>query len=274
MSAKTPPPPPELAGAARARWLQIARELQKRGPVDVELLAAYCQLWARWRQAEDGIAKTSQLVRNSRGHTVPNPLIAIARDAAAQLRALEGRLGLDAAASSADAGPDASAAGELLTRRELAARLKVHMMTVTKWEQDGMPTAERGRKGKASKYRELEVRGWLAQRETQAKGGDPAASVAIERARKERAQAMESEQRYQMRAGKLLPADEVERRWGDDVKAIKARILACPAMIADRLARAFTLGGVTGLEAELEVAMHELLVDLADAERVITRTDT
>ena len=156
---------------------------------------------------------------------------------------------------------------ETLTRRDLAAVFGVHMQTVTKWEQDGMPVAARGRKGVASGYREAEVRAWLKAREDIAKR-DGTVDVAKERARKERAQAIESEQRVAIKAGQFLPVEEVEKAWGFERDAIRAAILNTYTQ-ADRVHRAGTLEGVAGIEATLRDMAHELLRELSDEDRAL-----
>jgi phage terminase Nu1 subunit (DNA packaging protein) len=160
----------------------------------------------------------------------------------------------------------ATAKSSLLTRRQLAAALTVHMQTVTKWEQAGLPIAKAGRKGKPSLYREADVRAWLAARELAAKTSG-VVDVAQERARKERARAILDEQLYQQRAGQLLPAVDVERIWNAEVQAVRAAILATYTTQADRVHRAAILEGVTGVENELKAIAHELLRELAEPTR-------
>jgi len=154
----------------------------------------------------------------------------------------------------------------LITRRELAARLGCHMQTITKHEREGLPIAERGRKGKASRYREVDVRAWLAMRE--------AAATAVgyldmmqERARKERAQAILAEQTFSMRARELLPREEVERIWGAEVAAVRAKLLAWPTTLADRVHRAALVEGVDGVERAVRAAVTDALTELAAPDR-------
>lgn len=154
------------------------------------------------------------------------------------------------------------ASAGLLTRRELAAARGVHMQTVTKWEQDGMPVAERGRAGKPSRYRQRDVNAWLKAREKKADQSGMA-FVAQERARKERAQAVLAEQTFQMRAGTLIAADEVEKAWAAEVAAVRAKLLAWPSTVADQLFRAATLEGLPGVEHVLLVAVHDVLGELS-----------
>lgn len=151
----------------------------------------------------------------------------------------------------------------LLTRRELAEQLGVHMQTVTKWEREGLPVAERGRKGKPSLYSEIQARAWLQVREDAAQTGQTL-DLARERANKERWQAALAEQTFQTRARRLLPADEVERVWGATVAAVRAKVLATYTASADRVHRAGTLEGVSGVETALKQIAHEILRELAE----------
>lgn len=266
-------PPAGLAGEALVRWRAVVGPLEQRGPIDVDLLTTYCQVWARWRQAEAALAKTGQLVRNKSGQPVASPLISVSSQAGAQVRALEKQLGLEQSKRDAAAADEAAGArrrrggkkGEAphLTRRELAERLEVHMQTVTKWERDGMPIAVRGAKGRASYYDEAEVRAWRQLRDESARGAGGATDLQADRARKERAQAALAEQAYQIRMRDLLPREEVEQAWAAEVAAVRARLLALPTTLADRVHRAATTEGVSGVEQVLADAVRDALRELA-----------
>lgn len=267
-----PPPSPDhrsaLARLADERWQQVHPRLAARGDVDEAQLRVYCQTWARWRQAEDTIASAGQVVRSASGRPMVSPLVAIANQAARAVQQLEARLGLAAVEAAAADEPRADAgAGALLSRRELATRMRVHMMTVTKWERDGLPIAHRGRRGKASYYRESEVRAWLAAREAKANGSHH--DVAQQRARKELAQAIEAEQRVAVRAGALVAREEVERAWAAEVAAVRTILLAWPSTLADRLHTVALTEGPVGIETTLVEAVHDLLRELADPNRAV-----
>lgn len=151
---------------------------------------------------------------------------------------------------------------KLITRRELAQNLHVVMGTVTKWEQAGMPVEEPGRKGKPSLYSEPAVRKWLSDREkAAAKNG--VVDVARERARKEKAQAILAEQTIAMRAGDLLRRLEAEKAWAAEVMAIRAKFMAWPATVGDRLARSAILKGADAFKLALKEEIHGLLAELA-----------
>lgn len=224
--------------------------LARRGPVDVETLRAYCQMWARWREAENGIDAAGQLTRTG-GRMVASPLIRIANQSAAQVRMLEDRLGLSVAVTES---------GDVVDRRTLAGIFGVHMMTVTKWERDGMPILERGRRGKPSQYSRSAVATW---REGRANVGETVDAVR-ERARKDRAQAILAEQAHAIRNRDLVSVVEVEKVWAGIVAAVRTRLLALPATLSDRLYRVSTLEGVAGVERELDLSMREVLRELAE----------
>lgn len=263
---RAPRPPADLKPDAKARWTAVYPTLRARGPVDLALLRTYCQVWGRWREAEDGIAKAGQLTKGPGGRIVASPLLDVSQKASLQVQALERRLGLGLPGP--DTGPSAGeSGGGLITRRELAERLGQHPMTITKWERDGMPIAQRGARGRPSFYSEADVRAWKDARDERALDRPGHVDVAQQRARKERAQAVLAEQTYQARQRELLPVAEVERAWNAEVQAVRAAILATYTTQADRLHRVAILDGVSGLEAELKELAHALLRELANHDR-------
>lgn len=150
-----------------------------------------------------------------------------------------------------------------VTRRQLAEALGVHMMTVTKWERQGLPVAERGRRGKPSLYKLEDVQAWISARDETAAGKTGDLDPIQEKARRDHWQAVLAEQTYQVRRRELLPASEVEKIWGSEVAAIRAKLLALPVTFADRLHRAATLEGLAGVERVLQAAVRDVLRQLA-----------
>lgn len=150
-----------------------------------------------------------------------------------------------------------------VTRRQLAELLGVHMMTITKWEREGLPVEQCGRKGKPSLYREAEARAWLAAREEAAKQPGGALDVAQERARKEHWQALLAEQTHRARERELLPRHEVEKEWAAEVAAVRTKLLAWRTTLSDRLTRVAVLEGEAGVERVLEQAVREVLTELS-----------
>lgn len=154
---------------------------------------------------------------------------------------------------------------DLLTRVDLADALNVHPMTITKWERQGMPIQERGRRGKPSMYSESAVRSWRAERDEAARNGGILDAVQ-ERARKDRAQSLLAEQTLAIRARDLVPKDEVERAWSAEVAAVRTKLLAWPSTLSNRVFRAGTLDGLEGVERELQSAVEEALNELSAME--------
>lgn len=262
------PPPAKLTGAAAERWASVYPELAGRGPVDAERLASYCQAWARWRAAEDAIAKLSetnplggQLTKGAGGRVTKSPLVGIANQNALAVRQLEQQLGLG------EAGPAPADGGGLYTRFDLAPRLKtpahpngVHPQTIVKWEKEGCPVARRGRRGIPSLYSEADVRAWLQAREASAPGG--ATDLIRERANKERWQGQLAEQQFLVRQKQLLPAADVERAWSAIVAACRAVILNSYSAGADRVFRAASTEGLAGVEREMKAIAFGALREL------------
>jgi phage terminase Nu1 subunit (DNA packaging protein) len=143
------------------------------------------------------------------------------------------------------------------------------MQTVTKWEGDGLPVLERGRKGKPSFYDIEAVRNWLGQRDEAAKQNGTV-DVAQERARRERAQAVLAEQTFQMRSKELLPRVEVERVWEAEVIAVRTRLLAIPPTFADRVYQAAIGEGIGGVERVLAESVNDVLRELTGVEEAQT----
>lgn len=149
---------------------------------------------------------------------------------------------------------------DLVTRRELARRLKRDARTISKWQDEGLPVATRGRGGRPSLYDEATVRAWLLARD---EAVQQAPDLMVSRARKELAQAVEAEQRVAIRAHQLIAIEEVDRIWSAQVAAIRARLLAWPTALADRLHRVATLEGAAGVERVLQEIVYEALRELA-----------
>lgn len=159
-------------------------------------------------------------------------------------------------------------AADLLSRRDLAKALGCHMMTVTKWEREGLPIAERGGKGRPTHYREIDVRAWLQLRDEAAK--QPGAlNLMQERARRERAQAALAEQAHQIRMRDLLPREEVEKVWGGEVAAVRAKLLSWSQTLSDQVFRAATVEGLGAVERLLATAVDDVLRELADPARPV-----
>jgi P27 family predicted phage terminase small subunit len=117
--------PPYLSEEGRRKWGELAPHLESMGiltAVDVDLLAAYCECFARWRRlAQLAAASPPVFKRGGKGEEEAvfsrNPLWSQVRDAEAALRVLAREFGFTPSARSglrAQAGL-AGAAERLLT---------------------------------------------------------------------------------------------------------------------------------------------------------------
>jgi P27 family predicted phage terminase small subunit len=82
--------PAHLDKRAKAEWTRISKELYAIGlltAVDRAALAAYCQCWSRWVEAEEKIRETSLVVASKKsGYPIQNPYVGIANTALDQMR--------------------------------------------------------------------------------------------------------------------------------------------------------------------------------------------
>ncbi len=253
-------PPPTLSPAAVARWRAVVPALAAAGPFDRESLATYCQVWVRWQEAEQAVAKSGSLIKAPTGRVVPNPYLAVSKQASRDALALEARLGIGGD------GEEGAEDGRLISRRELAVAMGVHMQTITKWEREGMPIAKRGRKGRPSLYRLADVRAWHEAREAAAKTG-AGVDVAAARASKETWQGKLAEQSYLVRSRELLPRADVEKAWSLEIAAVRTIIMSAYTTNTDRVFRAATLEGRAGVERELQAIADAALLELANPDR-------
>jgi P27 family predicted phage terminase small subunit len=106
-----PAPPPFVTGYAADEWWRLGPELHRLGlltVLDVAALAAYCVAYQHWRTAEEKLAEMAArdpvtsglLIKSTVGDARRNPLIAIARAAAADMVSWAGEFGMSPAARS------------------------------------------------------------------------------------------------------------------------------------------------------------------------------
>jgi P27 family predicted phage terminase small subunit len=108
-----PDPPSFITGYACDEWYNVATELHRLGvltKVDCIPLAAYCHAYGQWRDAAEMLAEMREekarglVIRGSLGGAVENPLLYIARKAAADMMKYAAEFGLTPAARSRVAG--------------------------------------------------------------------------------------------------------------------------------------------------------------------------
>ena len=73
--------PAHLSDVARKEWRRLAKPLGDMGILSVAdraALAAYCQVWARWVEAEEQLQKTPPLLKTPSGYVQQSPWLSIA----------------------------------------------------------------------------------------------------------------------------------------------------------------------------------------------------
>jgi P27 family predicted phage terminase small subunit len=113
-----PAPPAELSGDAKAEWRRVAHHLHALGiltTADRAALAAYCQAYGRWRQAERALAEMAKLdpvtgalmIRTKDGNAIQNPLVGTANKAMADMVRYAAEFGMTPSARTRIAGAPA-----------------------------------------------------------------------------------------------------------------------------------------------------------------------
>ena len=123
-----PMPPPELSDGAKVEWGRVASTLSGLGilsEIDRAALAAYCQAYGRWMQAERAITTMAKddtltgglLIKTTNGNAIQNPLVGIANKAMADMVRYAAEFGMTPSArtrvSAAPEGKDANPFAEL-----------------------------------------------------------------------------------------------------------------------------------------------------------------
>ncbi len=115
-----PSPPPFLCDDAKVEWGRVVGALYEAGlmtEVDRAALAAYCQAYGRWAQAERALTRMAEkdpltagmMIRTSNGNAIQNPLVGIANKAKSDLVRYAAEFGMTPSARSrVSASPPAS----------------------------------------------------------------------------------------------------------------------------------------------------------------------
>jgi P27 family predicted phage terminase small subunit len=89
-TSKRPSAPSFLNGEAKKEWNRMVRllfALKLVTEVDRAALAAYCQAWARWIEAEAGIRDEGMVITTEKGNLIQSPYVGIANQSMKQMRA-------------------------------------------------------------------------------------------------------------------------------------------------------------------------------------------
>src|SRR5690606_29552019 len=110
-ASRLPKPPEFLSDEAKVEWGRVSEELYNIGiltGIDRAALAAYCQAYARWAQAEAAIAQMAErdqltgglMIKTTKGNVIQNPLVGAANKAAADMVRYAAEFGMTPSARS------------------------------------------------------------------------------------------------------------------------------------------------------------------------------
>jgi len=83
--------PSGLSPAAKKHWRIICKQLENIGlmtVLDVPALAMYCEVFARWMDANKNIAKYGAIIKSANGFPVQSPYMQVANKAFEQMRSM------------------------------------------------------------------------------------------------------------------------------------------------------------------------------------------
>ncbi len=89
--------PAHLSPTAKAEWKRLAAEMHRLGIIsqlDRAALAAYCQAYGRWTEAEKKLKETPALIKLPSGYIQPSPWLGIANKQLDIMHKFMGELGL------------------------------------------------------------------------------------------------------------------------------------------------------------------------------------
>jgi P27 family predicted phage terminase small subunit len=92
--------PAHLHSSAKAEWKRLARQLHSMGvltELDRAVLAAYCQAYARWVEAERRLKETPPLLKTPAGFIQPSPWLGISNKSVELMLKFATELGLSPA---------------------------------------------------------------------------------------------------------------------------------------------------------------------------------
>ena len=95
--------PQYLTGPARTEWFRLRPILEKMGtlkPVDRNVLAAYCQAYGRFVEAEKVLKEKGPLYRTKSDNVITSPMLWVSNKAVEQMLKLGAELGIGAATRS------------------------------------------------------------------------------------------------------------------------------------------------------------------------------
>jgi phage terminase Nu1 subunit (DNA packaging protein) len=151
-------------------------------------------------------------------------------------------------------------------RVDAAAVLGIDVKTLDAWVEQGLPVAVRAGRGRESQYDVRTVIGWVRARDADHFERHLAAATqesAAEQARRRRLAALAKTAEFDLavKRGRYLPVSDIVRTWTNICAAIRARVLAIPRAVAERVvveARTGPAAVDALLTAEVRDALREL----------------
>ena len=86
---KIPKCPDHLPDEGKKEWRRVCKELaacKLLTALDRAALAAYCQAWARWLEAEDSLRQSGVIIMSPKKYPIQNPYLAVANKAMQQMK--------------------------------------------------------------------------------------------------------------------------------------------------------------------------------------------
>lgn len=143
--------PSHLSAPAKTEWKRIAKALHAAGlltVVDRGALAAYCQCYGRWVEAEQRLAETPALIKAPSGYVQQSPWLGVVNKQMELMGRYMAELGITPASRSRIALPDAMKQGRQINnivRVIVDARGKEQAQTIEHQPNDG--NSDRGKAG-------------------------------------------------------------------------------------------------------------------------------
>ena len=113
---KIPSIPDHLNDIAKSEWCRIAPILERMGllsDLDSTALAAYCQCYARWKEAEAMVESEGMTITTTKGNIIQSPYLGIANKAMTQMHKFLCQFGMTPAARSSVTSNKKEAPGKL-----------------------------------------------------------------------------------------------------------------------------------------------------------------
>ena len=89
--------PAHIEGDSRLKWDELVAELYPAGlltTIDMDALAFYCVLYARWKRAERIVKEKGEVIKTVNGNIIQNPYLSIANRALGQMAKIGSEFGM------------------------------------------------------------------------------------------------------------------------------------------------------------------------------------